>query len=431
MLEALLRPRRVVHAHCDLPCGIYDPAQARVEAESVKAIQTRYQDAEKFKTARESVEDYRIARSRQGGARRPGQGAPVGAVDRLLQARAPQKYPQLHELFWNATKEAGLAKKGTGPGAGTEAAGLDRRVGRSSGRPRRRPRSPNTEGRGHGLRPTLRPRSAPGPLPRLTVKDIGLVGVPFSGKSTFTALTDRRSRWAGQPGRGAGTRPSSRRPDPDGAVAQDGHAQVEFVDVPGGTSSHRGSRSCVKPTRSPSWVFRAGYVPPPGARRSARISCSPIRLWSSRRSRGGEADKGANGRPRSRRSSSRTRPCRPRSRSLRTPGLSRSACASSSRSHRSRSSLRSSSRTSKGTDVPDGLPEAVGVYASIEAEAAENGRRRGPGAAGRVRGARARARVRDPRVLPGDRPHHRSSRPARTSESPWEVGQGGSMGQPG
>ena len=57
MLRALLRPRRVVHAHCDLPCGIYDPAQARVEAESVMAIQTRYQGAEKFKTAGESVED--------------------------------------------------------------------------------------------------------------------------------------------------------------------------------------------------------------------------------------------------------------------------------------------------------------------------------------------------------------------------------------
>ena len=27
-----------VHAHCDLPCGVYDPAQARIEAESVKAI---------------------------------------------------------------------------------------------------------------------------------------------------------------------------------------------------------------------------------------------------------------------------------------------------------------------------------------------------------------------------------------------------------
>jgi nickel superoxide dismutase len=27
-----------VQAHCDLPCGVYDPAQARIEAESVKAI---------------------------------------------------------------------------------------------------------------------------------------------------------------------------------------------------------------------------------------------------------------------------------------------------------------------------------------------------------------------------------------------------------
>ena len=27
-----------VTAHCDLPCGVYDPAQARIEAESIKAI---------------------------------------------------------------------------------------------------------------------------------------------------------------------------------------------------------------------------------------------------------------------------------------------------------------------------------------------------------------------------------------------------------
>ena len=33
-------------AHCDLPCGVYDPAQARIEAESVKAIQEKYQGNE-------------------------------------------------------------------------------------------------------------------------------------------------------------------------------------------------------------------------------------------------------------------------------------------------------------------------------------------------------------------------------------------------
>ena len=27
-----LAPRTVVRAHCDLPCGVYDPEQARIEA---------------------------------------------------------------------------------------------------------------------------------------------------------------------------------------------------------------------------------------------------------------------------------------------------------------------------------------------------------------------------------------------------------------
>ena len=39
---SLLRPTTVVSAHCDLPCGVYDPAQARIEAESVKAVMEKY-----------------------------------------------------------------------------------------------------------------------------------------------------------------------------------------------------------------------------------------------------------------------------------------------------------------------------------------------------------------------------------------------------
>ena len=33
---------RTAYAHCDLPCGIYDPVQAKVEADSVKAIIEKY-----------------------------------------------------------------------------------------------------------------------------------------------------------------------------------------------------------------------------------------------------------------------------------------------------------------------------------------------------------------------------------------------------
>ena len=96
-----------------------DPAQARVEAESVKAIQTRYQDAEKFKMASETAEDYRTRAIAIKEAR-----ADL-VKDHLwvlwtdyFKPEHLEKYPQLHELFWNAPKEAGLAKKSVDPEQG-------------------------------------------------------------------------------------------------------------------------------------------------------------------------------------------------------------------------------------------------------------------------------------------------------------------------
>ncbi len=119
ILEALLSPRRVVHAHCDLPCGIYDPAQAKIEAESVKAIQTRYQDPEKFKTKAETVDDYR-ARCliiKEERANLVKEHLWVLWTD-YFKPEHLGKYPNLHELFWKATKEAGLAKKSQDPQQG-------------------------------------------------------------------------------------------------------------------------------------------------------------------------------------------------------------------------------------------------------------------------------------------------------------------------
>src|SRR5688572_24181198 len=37
-LRSILRPTRIVDAHCDIPCGVYDPEQARIEAESCLRI---------------------------------------------------------------------------------------------------------------------------------------------------------------------------------------------------------------------------------------------------------------------------------------------------------------------------------------------------------------------------------------------------------
>ncbi|HEX9717061.1 MAG TPA: superoxide dismutase, Ni [Actinomycetota bacterium] len=119
ILEALLKPRRVVHAHCDLPCGIYDPAQARIEAESVKAVQARYQAPDKFKTAGETVEDYkaRCLQIKEERANLVKEHLWVLWTD-YFKPEHLEAYPQLHELFWKATKEAGAAKKSQDPEQG-------------------------------------------------------------------------------------------------------------------------------------------------------------------------------------------------------------------------------------------------------------------------------------------------------------------------
>jgi nickel superoxide dismutase len=111
MFEAFLKPRRTVHAHCDLPCGIYDPAQARIEAESVKACQEKYQGSDDaiFKDRAISIKEQRANLVKEH--------LWVLWTD-YFKPEHLETYPQLHELFWNATKEAGNAKRSEDPAQG-------------------------------------------------------------------------------------------------------------------------------------------------------------------------------------------------------------------------------------------------------------------------------------------------------------------------
>ena len=119
MIEGLLRPARVGYAHCDLPCGVYDPAQARVEAESVRAIQERYQKADTMKSPAQTVEDYkaRCLSIKEARADLVKHHLWVLWTDYFTPAHL-EKFPQLHQLFWTATKEAGLAKRSQDPEQG-------------------------------------------------------------------------------------------------------------------------------------------------------------------------------------------------------------------------------------------------------------------------------------------------------------------------
>ncbi len=105
-LSRWLAPSTVVHAHCDLPCGIYDPEQARIEAESCYKIIEKYaanSDAT-FRTRAIAIKEERAELVKH-------------HLDVLwhdyFKPEHIEKVPKLHELFWNATKQVSKVKAST------------------------------------------------------------------------------------------------------------------------------------------------------------------------------------------------------------------------------------------------------------------------------------------------------------------------------
>jgi len=89
-----------VSAHCDLPCGVYDPSQARFEAESVKATIAKYHasDDEVFRTRAILIKEQRSDLVKHH--------LWVLWTDYFKPPHF-EKYPHLHQLFNEATKLAG------------------------------------------------------------------------------------------------------------------------------------------------------------------------------------------------------------------------------------------------------------------------------------------------------------------------------------
>jgi len=98
-----LIPAKTVYAHCDLPCGVYDPAQARIEAASVYAITKKYLDSDdqEFKTRSLVIKEERAELVKHH--------LWVLWTD-YFKPEHVEKFPTLHDLFWRATKAAGEAK---------------------------------------------------------------------------------------------------------------------------------------------------------------------------------------------------------------------------------------------------------------------------------------------------------------------------------
>ena len=103
-IQRLLAPSRVAHAHCDIPCGVYDPDQARIEAESVYKILEKYQASndEHFRERCIIVKEQRAELAKH-------------HIDVLwhdyFKPEHVQKFSNLHELCWQASKQGSKVKQ--------------------------------------------------------------------------------------------------------------------------------------------------------------------------------------------------------------------------------------------------------------------------------------------------------------------------------
>jgi nickel superoxide dismutase len=109
-IASWIAPSKIVHAHCDLPCGVYDPAQARIEAESMAKIVEKYHatDDPVFRERAVFIKDQRAELVKHH--------LWVLWTD-YFKPNHLEQYPQLHDLFWRATKQAGEARHSMEPAA--------------------------------------------------------------------------------------------------------------------------------------------------------------------------------------------------------------------------------------------------------------------------------------------------------------------------
>src|SRR3954469_15125474 len=105
-LTRWLAPNTVARAHCDLPCGIYDPEQARIEAESC------YKIIEKMGANQDTAFRTRAIHIKEERADLVKHHLDVLWHD-YFKPEHLETVPTLHDLLWNACKHVSKANAST------------------------------------------------------------------------------------------------------------------------------------------------------------------------------------------------------------------------------------------------------------------------------------------------------------------------------
>ena len=128
MFDRLFKPSVVAHAHCDIPCGIYDPTAAKIAADTVAKM------VEKIGQLQPSATDFtsrgnfvRMIQVKEEHAQICKKELEILWSD-YFKPEHLEKYPKLHDMFWKAAKLCSKNKQNVDAAAAAELQGAVKEI---------------------------------------------------------------------------------------------------------------------------------------------------------------------------------------------------------------------------------------------------------------------------------------------------------------
>jgi nickel superoxide dismutase len=97
-------PTKIAYAHCDVPCGIYDPKSAQIAAETVLKMTTLIEELPKENlTIKDKNKLFRCILTKEEHARKCKEEILILWTD-FFKSEHLEMFPDLHEVFWKTAK---------------------------------------------------------------------------------------------------------------------------------------------------------------------------------------------------------------------------------------------------------------------------------------------------------------------------------------
>ncbi|MGH7609154.1 MAG: superoxide dismutase, Ni [Candidatus Dormibacteria bacterium] len=109
-LATRLIPHRVVHAHCDIPCGLYDPHEAQLAAQTVETMVTKIKGLPDDGSEARRNSFVRMVTVKEQHAERVKHEVQILWSD-YFKPEHLEKFPELHDLVWKTLKAASACKQ--------------------------------------------------------------------------------------------------------------------------------------------------------------------------------------------------------------------------------------------------------------------------------------------------------------------------------